>query len=166
MSPVTPITPHPKRTAMAHHVVIKPVRNWIPIAVLIVLAPFLVWASVHWVSWIVRAVSAGAAAPESFYKDLKTAKSGSNVLKPALSTSKELPAEFTQEYQRVNGVRCPVYRRENGTFYVVVGEEKIDVEKVGGHKRRVEGEWVEVSGYYRSVGDKTAANNFSKDLHK
>jgi len=80
MSPVTPITPHPKRTAMAHHVVIKPVRNWIPIAVLIVLSPFVVWAAIYFVSRCVRAVSVGAAAPSTINHRLLTIHRASSTI--------------------------------------------------------------------------------------
>jgi len=71
---------------MAHHVVIKPVRNWIPIAVLIVLSPFVVWAAIYFVSRVVRAVSVGSAGPSTINQRLLTIDHASSTTHRALPT--------------------------------------------------------------------------------
>lgn len=95
--------------------------------------------------------------------ELKTAQIGSTVLKPAETGSTELPDELTGDTARVNGVKCPVYRRDNGTYYALVGGERIDVEKVSGYERS---NGNVVAGHYRTVADGSSRNNFSSDLHR
>ena len=152
MTRTTPITPHPKRTAMAHHVVVKHKSSWLPIAILIVLAPFVIWASVWMVGRFVRLVSVAGPTPVN-----------STVLKPAETGSIELAGELTTDTARVNGVKCPVYVRSNGTHFALVGGERIDVERVAGYARA---NGNAVAGHYRTVADGSRGNNFSADLHK
>ena len=94
---------------------------------------------------------------------VNSAQHNSTVLKPAETGSTELADELTTDTARVNGVKCPVYRRENGTHFALVGGERIDVERVAGYARA---NGNAVAGHYRTVADGSKGNNFSADLHK
>ena len=94
---------------------------------------------------------------------VNSAQHNSTVLKPAETGSTELAGELTTDTARVNGVKCPVYRRSNGTHFALVGGERIDVERVAGYART---NGNAVAGHYRTVADGSRGNNFSADLHK
>lgn len=78
-----------------------------------------------------------------------------------LTVAPDSLGEFTTEYARLNGVDCPVYLRNNGTYFAVAGGERVDVDRVAGHARR---DGV-VKPYYRTRRDGVATNNLSADLH-
>ena len=136
--------------------------------------PVAAMKSPHLTRWIVAAVVAAALAigiwtyfavriAARLSAQVNSAPVNSTVLKPAETGSTELADELTTDTARVNGVKCPVYRRSNGTHFALVGGERIDVERVAGYART---NGNAVAGHYRTVADGSRGNNFSADLHK
>lgn len=139
---------------------------------LMALGGLMMWARWHkqWQLWAAGASMAGCAVfsavemsrAELTSAELSVAEVSLAELSRAELRSDDEPDTFTEKYARVNGVRCPVYERMNGTYYALLDDSAVTVEWVDGYKRA---NGNPVNGYFRTPADAVATNNFSADLH-